>query len=348
MFEFEFKRERMNCNYTMQENQLYVQYGLECPCNCCFCHNKVRTADCKSVCLEEVDKTVLQYCSDCKRIVFGGGEPLLHFDEISALVKRMREKSIIDSEYPCEEPVDSGVKVHIVTNGNRKLYKRHLYAEQNVSTKNIVGILLGEYDAKIASSSEKCEKCQVFDKIILSRHHYEDSKNSKIFGATEELLTTEDLRGLCSMQKQKIMLYCVCQIGGIDNREEIFNYLYWAVELGYTNILFSDLDIHNTPRSIYSNKNTEDNLFNSVISTLAMWHKSKYGSHIPHVVYNSSGYETTTLNIPRDMFLNHKQRIINDDDTIAISFKRYMDIPAGNKRFCNYVNEGIVHADGTI
>lgn len=338
---FDFKKERYNCNGTLQTNQLYVEYGLECPCDCSFCHNKVRAKNRQNVCLSKVDDTVLRYCSDCKRVIFGGGEPLLHFEKIMALVQKIRQdERSTEKAYSDELPVDA-VKCNIVTNGDRQLYHKYLYSKVDNTKKTIVGILLGEYDTEDVETPEVCERCHLFDKIIISRHHYDDYRNQVIFGATNELLTTSDLRWMCNGQKEKITLYCVCQKGGIDSREEIFGYLYWAVKLGYKNILFSDLDLHNTPSDIYAKRNISQDVFRSVIDMLIMWNAQR----IPHEVYNSSGYDTTTLQIPKGLFLDHD---VLNDEPLNISFKQYMDVPAGNKRFCNYTNERIVCSDGTI
>ena len=340
---FDFKRERVNDNCTMQKNQLYVEYGVECPCNCSFCHNKVKAQNCKTVCLEKVDETVLQYAPYCKRIVFGGGEPLLQFDKILALVRKIKEQ--------CSEPDNfvrfnelseyNYIKCQIVTNGARDLYLKHLYNHNGVR-QAIIGILLGEKRADEVAENAKCDICHMFDRIILSRHHYDDHANEAIFGAGVDLLRTSDMRGLCSGQKSKILLHCVCQSGGIDSREEIFNYIDWAIKLGFKDILFSDLDIHYTPQDVYSNKNISSNLFQSVLDMFVMWHTGR----MPYVVYNSSGYRTTTVSIPIGLFIGGEH--VMDDEAVNISFKEYMDISGGNRRYYNYNNEKIVHSDGTI
>ena len=338
---FDFRKKRFNCNGTTQTNQLYVEYGLECPCDCSFCHNKVMAKNRKNVCLSEVDRAVLKYYSDCKCIVFGGGEPLLNFEKIMALVQTIRQNERkTETTYPYELSADA-VRCHIVTNGERELYHKYLYSKVDNTKKDIVGILLGEYDAEKDKHSEVCKRCDVFDKIIISRHHYDDYKNKVLFGDTNELLSTSDYRWMCNGQKEKIMLYCVCQQGGIDSVEEIFGYINWAIKLGYKNILFSDLDLNNTPGTIYATRKIGNNIFRSAIEMLIMWNIKR----APHEVYNSSGYNTTTLRISKGLFLDHD---IMNDETVSISFKKYLDVPSVNKRFCNYINEHIVCSDGTV
>ena len=335
---FEFYREQFNKNFTMRQNQLYVEYGTECTCDCPFCRNKTEKASCVGTQLQKVDKVILKKHEYCKRIIFGGGEPLLHIDRIVGLIKQLK-KPIPEFDIEEMQFFSATTSFHLVTNGSRDLYMSTLYTK-DFGFKSLTEWF--EYNARL-NKSVSCSNCHYIDKIIISRHHYEDQKNKELFGTNTDLLTCDDLANLCVGQKRKIQLYCVCQVGGIESEEEIFNYINWAINLGYRNVLFSNLDGMLTPSEVYQKKNVNSRLLEDVFSKLKPWHNKEFDKI--REIYTSSGYRTRTIYISTNKFTGDSG---DDMDIIRISFKEWMDCPKCFSKDHNYNFEHTVHADGSV
>jgi molybdenum cofactor biosynthesis enzyme MoaA len=74
--------------------------------------------------------------------------------------------------------------------------------------------------------------------ISLSRHHYDDDANSKIFG-TNTVPTSEQLRSI--ERKDFVHLRCNLIQGQIFTQEKILEYIDWGAELGFSDFGFVSL-----------------------------------------------------------------------------------------------------------
>lgn len=333
---FEFKKERFNKNGSIENNQLYVEYGMQCQCKCEFCRNNTGLR--RVVCLDEIDKTIRSQYSKCRRIIFGGGEPLFELPRIMNLIEAIKteEGDICDREK---------VKFQLITNGDKALFEKYL--KSDALRRAYMSIFSGVKDSpeSDAQENQKCSNCHLFDKIILSRHHYDDSRNQEIFNSKTQLLCNDDFKALCTKQKMnKIQLNCVCQRGGIDSIPEVMNYIRWAFGLGFTNILFSNLESQTTPDEYFSKKSLPYEFWDElqeVLNEMGMETREKTE------IYTSAGYKTTSYYYAM-MSLGINYWVDNNDECI-ISVKEYCDFD--NKvasKLNNFNFEGTVRADGSI
>jgi molybdenum cofactor biosynthesis enzyme MoaA len=70
------------------------------------------------------------------------------------------------------------------------------------------------------------ETYKVFDYIHLSRHHYNDSINNKIFGITTP--SSIEIKNSPKSHNHQIHLKCVLMKDYIDNEKKLFKYLDWS------------------------------------------------------------------------------------------------------------------------
>lgn len=71
---------------------------------------------------------------------------------------------------------------------------------------------------------------QYIDSIALSRHHYDDSKNAKLFGLEESPTTNADIEFF--KNKNKLHLSCNLVKGYIDSTDECYEYIDFYSKLG--------------------------------------------------------------------------------------------------------------------
>lgn len=90
-----------------------------------------------------------------------------------------------------------------------------------------------------------------YDFIQLSRHHYNDIINDKIFKC--KLPTSDEIKTYSEIQTHKDQLQFRCNLikGHIDNKEEIFKFLEWSNLVGVNDIGIVSL----MPVNDYSKKN---------------------------------------------------------------------------------------------
>ena len=86
---------------------------------------------------------------------------------------------------------------------------------------------------------DKVESLDQLNEIHLSRHHYSDILNNKIFGLGT--LRSYEIENLSDSLKSKLYLNCCLVKGFIDSENEIINYLEWALERNIKNVAFIDL-----------------------------------------------------------------------------------------------------------
>lgn len=98
--------------------------------------------------------------------------------------------------------------------------------------------------------------------IHISRHHYDDKRNSELFGV--KTATMQDIKGLYDYvsNKRLIRLNCLLIKGNIDNQEEVKKYLEQASQIGVFRVGFVSL--------MPSNQYCLDNFvnFNDIFQTL--------------------------------------------------------------------------------
>lgn len=203
-----FKKIKRDEEGRVWQKQLYVTYGTKCQCNCECCRNKSFDKDDMRLDRSRLHKKVLDEANNFRHIVFGGGEPLLSIDKIYEIIKDYRDLN------PFIIGDDSRTYFTLVTNGERNRFLKLI--------------------------DENCKNCRMFENYIISRYHYDDNKNESIFRTRGTLMTKKDLENLCEALKQKIQLSCLCQKGGINTVEDAKKYIEFAMEVGITDVMFSN------------------------------------------------------------------------------------------------------------
>ena len=82
---------------------------------------------------------------------------------------------------------------------------------------------------------------KMFTNIHISRHHYDDVRNSEIFDT--ETPTAEELKWAQSTTENKSQIQLSCNLikNYIDNKEEMYKYMEWVNSLEINNIGFVSL-----------------------------------------------------------------------------------------------------------
>lgn len=308
----DFTKGRYNDNGTEVDNQLYVEYGMKCQSKCQFCRNN--TVFCGEVCLDEIDKTIKKQYPKCRRIIFGGGEPLFELPRIMSLIKTIKEEegNVLERER---------VSFQLITNGEKTLFENYLKSDALRSVFSFIFSGKQSLSELDNIESENCSNCHLFDKIIISRHHYNDTRNQEIFKSSSQLLSTEDFKSLCGKQKKtKIQFNCICQKGEIDSVTELMNFIHWTLELGARKILFSNLEKQTTPNEYFAEKNLSSKFWDDVHIALE---KLGMKTRETNVIYTSAGYKTTSYYFSTKSFINNF--LMDDNDECIIILKEYCD-----------------------
>lgn len=200
----------------VEQNHLYVTYSNFCQCSCPGCRNLGFSDKVMMEYPKLLDERILENSKYFRHIIFGGGEPAYRIPEIVKLIEKIKEKNLQREGMP----EDKKIKFTMTTNGSR--------------------LLLSRLD-------DVCRNCNKFDRIILSRYHYDDCLNDALFKANGSLMTTHDIDDLCDTLKKKIQLSCLCQHGGIESVDEMERYVLWAHHLGIKDIMFSNFQKDVTP-----------------------------------------------------------------------------------------------------
>lgn len=264
----DFQRIQRRLGRTEQK-QLYVTYDGYCQCNCQCCRNKSFSDEEMMGKRYILDEVLKKNYNQFRHIVFGGGEPLYKIDKIWRLITELdmrneMEVSGFDDDY---EDDDNVTYYSIVTNGARELFLEEL--------------------------DHNCSTCRKFQTIILSRYHYDDEINTRIFHPKkgEELLTSEDLEEMCHSMKKKFQLSCLCQKGGINSLEDVIEYIQWAAKLGITNVMFSNFQDDVTPVLAKDNLSCDPRLFQKAMKEL-----SERGFEADRPIVFSAGFRLVTFN----------------------------------------------------
>lgn len=106
--------------------------------------------------------------------------------------------------------------------------------------------------------NDVCHNCDKFDRIILSRYHYDDWLNDALFRANGSLMTTYHIDSLCDVLKRKLQLSCLCQRGGIETVDDMEQFVVWAQNIGINDVMFSNYQSDITPDAA---KTETDELF---------------------------------------------------------------------------------------
>lgn len=280
----DFRRINRSLDGRVEQKHLYVTYDSYCQCNCQCCRNK---------CFDEasmqgkrylLDEALKQNFNQFRHIIFGGGEPLYKIGKIVDLVCDLSNANIME---PAKGPGDdSNVTYYgIATNGARDIFLREI--------------------------NYHCIICRRFQTIILSRYHYDDDINRSIFHPKngEELLTSEDLGGLCqNLRTEKLQLSCLCQKGGVNTLKDVIKYIKWAESLGITNVMFSNFQDDVTPEKARENLSCEPDLFEKAMQEL--WQR---GFDDDDPIIFSAGYRLTTFH-----------GSINSSRTMKVSFREFI------------------------
>lgn len=148
--------------------------------------------------------------------------------------------------------------------------------------------------------------------LILSRHAVDDDENAKIFGKERKnLLNSDELKKLKSLlhSRRTQTLCCTCFEGGVDSKEKMLEYLSFAQDLGFRNVLFQTLhqeDNFNSKDRIP--KTIDKNVIPNTLSYL-----ERIGFMVSNPIYSTSSYEL------------HIASSLSYHQILNISFKEYKD-----------------------
>lgn len=216
-----FKRFTRDSYGRTKRIHAYVTFGPTCNSHCGFCRNHNFSKDLMKQNYEELRKTLRKYSPYIHTMVFGGGEPLLYADKLYSVISN-------------RDVVDYDIERYIITNGTRKQFIKEVGS---------------------------CKMCRYLNGILLSRHHYDDDKNAKIFG-NHNLLTTNDIKILCPRLKDKMEFVITCTKGYIDSVDEILKFIEWGRRLGIDKFLFNDLQKDVTNEEYWNQNQINENVFN--------------------------------------------------------------------------------------
>lgn len=88
---------------------------------------------------------------------------------------------------------------------------------------------------------DKLLKMEELDCVALSRHHYDDHENLKLFNVTNPVLVPNAKMIQSLPNKEKIHFSCNLVKGYIDSVEEICRYLEWSAAMGIYDVGFVSL-----------------------------------------------------------------------------------------------------------
>ncbi len=145
-------------------------------------------------------------------------------------------------------------------------------------------------------------------KLYMSRHAIDDDENRAIFGDEKHtILTADELADINEFRYKKSILCCTCFKGGIDTKDKMIDYIKFAQELGYHDVLFQTLhQEENFENTIGQVETIDEEEITSMLAYLDM-----VGFTISKPIYSTSGYE---------LHLAHSL-----DKNINISMKEYKD-----------------------
>ena len=283
----DFRRINRYPDGRVEQKHLYVTYDAYCQCNCQCCRNKCFKEEEMQGKRYLLDEALLQNFGQFRHIIFGGGEPLYKIGKIVDLLKKIHFENIME---PSKGPGDDSNVTYfgIATNGLRSIFLEEI--------------------------NYHCIICRMFQTIILSRYHFDDEINRSIFHPRNgtELLTSDDLRGLCqSIKQDKLQLSCLCQKGGINTIEGVIEYIKWAESLGIANVLFSNFQDEVTPDTARVNLSSAPDLLDKAMQEL------RQGGFVgDDTIIFSAGYKLTTfhgsINSSREMKVSFREFIPED------------------------------------
>jgi organic radical activating enzyme len=250
--------DRLLGSHVTYETNIYVELKRICNMNCQFCRNKYLNN--QEYNYNNIIKNLRKIYYNINNIVIGGGEPTLLLEDLKRL-KQDVQKDLLETD----------TNFNIITN-----------ASLNVNSYND---LLKDYN------------------IYFSRHAIDDYTNSLIFNdKNNNLLSANDLTKLTSknlhkshrMKNNKI-LCCTCVIGGIDSKTKILDYIKFAKEIGFNEVLFQTLDQDSL---FLNNYDIGIKTINEQEIIKAFNYLERNGYNISNPIYSSSGYELYLLTNP--------------------------------------------------
>lgn len=319
MTDFGFEKIKRGANGEVTQNQLYVTYDQICQCDCPGCRNKGLPQEEMETNRQALNRVIIKEAESFRHIIFGGGEPLYQLDNIVALIKkikRRRERLISKIARRFKDPDDDRIIFTMTTNGQKEVFTR-------------------KFD-------KFCKNCRHFNRIILSRYHYDDKVNDGLFRANGSLMTTENLKKLCAPLRDKMQLSCICQKGGIETADDMIRYIEWAHEVRIYNIMFSNYQQDITPDAA---KKAGCDL--EEMHQVQMILTEEYGFELVDTFVFSAGYKIskyrrypeisifekiiTSLEIARQtgitdpsILLSLAGEVVGDEENITITFREFL------------------------
>lgn len=122
--------------------------------------------------------------------------------------------------------------------------------------------------------------------LYISRHAIDDKENRAIFGDNNHILLSA--AELSVIPDYDDVLCCTCFKGGIDSKDKMIEYLKFAKDIGFSNVLFQTL--HQEENFGNSSIGKIETIDGTVISS-TLGYLERVGFHISKPIYSTSGYE---------------------------------------------------------
>ncbi len=272
MANFGFEKIKRSNEGEVTQNQLYVTYDQICQCDCLGCRNKGLPKEEMESNRKLLNHAIMKNAEKFRHIIFGGGEPLYQIDHIVKVthkIKKRREK----------------IRHKLI-----RLLKGKTVEDDKISFSMTTN---GERNGFLGSIDQRCWYCHQFDRIILSRYHYDDHVNDQLFRANGTLMTAYDIRNLCGALRNKMQLSCLCQEGGIQTSDDILHYIEWGKCFGIKDIMFSNYQQDITPDDA-KRKDCDTEVFKKVQRILV----EEQGYELVDTFVFSAGYKISTYRKP--------------------------------------------------
>ena len=239
---------------------LYVTGITACPCKCKFCRNTEMNVESTEFNTEAFKQLYEKYGRNIRTVTFGGGEPLLYFDQILELIHGM-----------C---VGFSGRA-IITSGLKSLFEEKAR----------------KFRTDYPDFANQLEMDDLFETIYLSRHHANNQKNQESFGTKQAILTRQDIRLLPAGIVNKMVVTTTCYKGGTSTLEDMKDMVNWTITSTIPAIIFNDLQQSMTDQNFYEQHQIEEGLFEEFAQSLT---ELSDDFRLKHQIVFSGGYTVTT------------------------------------------------------
>ncbi len=260
--------------YSILYNQVIINLYLEldriCNCACSFCRNQ--SFESVEYNFDKIVDNILKIIPFLKRIDIGGGEPTLRIEDLIRLKKIIGltvKMKYLSKQYPL---LDSMNEQHIIKNIHNFFgLLKEMYLARNIYNRALNRIDFRIFTNGSASLSDYKKLINNGYSLGISRHHYCQNVNQKIFGTAQSLLEGKECLELyldkeeivshkadkyrynhkipyLNYREGNVLFIANLYRNGLQSIQDIVSYLKWVTELEdfeHTNknmkVIFSNL-----------------------------------------------------------------------------------------------------------